>query len=335
VITNSATNVGYNNAQLNGSWIPGNTNNQLCRSYFVYGTNAYNLNRSTQSQEVYNNGTTAYNSSAAYGLNANTTYYYKAAVACIDGVKFGQLMSFRTLTQYVYKQTIKKVYIPAPVTKVIQSQNTITKAGYTNNTDLTNNLGGTVNVIAGNYMDLVIERLESVVVPGQNANYQIVYKNTSDKTLQNVSLRIILPENLSIVNSERGQFTAGGQNLILTMPVLNSLEEGRFVITTKVANNAIIGNEVVVNGYAQYSVNEAGRYTKDEVTAYAISQVANANTISNNANNNTNITTSTNTWLTKILGGNVIELGLLLIILTLFVAVLRYVWTAFGRSTMK
>jgi uncharacterized repeat protein (TIGR01451 family) len=290
----------------------------------------YNLNKRTASQEVYNNGATAYMSQAAYGLAANTTYYYKAVVVCLDGTKYGNIVSLRTMTPVVYKQTIKKVYIPAPITKVVQS-----KAGCTNCGEYTQNLTNTVNVIAGNYMDIGIERLESVAVSGQNANYSIVYKNTSDKTLQNVSIRVVVPEELSIVNAERGQYTAGTKTLVLNMPVMNPLEEGRFMLTTKVVNGYENGRQIVVNGYGQYSIVENNKLTKDEVTAYAMSQIGDAQAINTTVNNTNNAMTAGTGIFGNLFSGNLIELGLLLVILTLFIAVLRYVWTMFGRSSMK
>jgi hypothetical protein len=334
VITNLPTNIGYNNAQFNGSWIPGNTSNQLCQAYFNYGTSAYNLNKRTTSQEVYNNQTVAYMSQAAYGLAANTTYYYKAAVVCLDGVKYGNIVSFRTMTPVVYRQTVKKIYIPAPVTRVVQNtKTTVSKAGCTNCAEYTQNLTNNVSVIAGNYMDIVIERLESVAVSGQNANYRIVYKNTSDKSLQNVSVRVVLPEELSMISSERGQYTNGSKTAILTMPVLNPLEEGRFMLTAKVATGFENGRQIVVNGYGQYSVAENNKLTKDEVTAYALSQIGDAESVNNNLN--TVKTSNSNSIFGNLFSGNLIELGLLLAILTLFIAALRYVWTMFGKSGVK
>jgi hypothetical protein len=151
-------------------------------------------------------------------------------------------------------------------------------------------------------------------------------------------VRLVLPDELSIVNAERGQYNVGGKTLVITMPVMNPLEEGRFMITTKVGTGFENGRQIVLNGYGQYSVVENNKLTKDEVTAYAMSQVGDAQAINTTVNNTNNAITA-GTGLSGIFGnlfsGNLIELILLLVILTLFVAVLRYVWTAFGRSTMK
>jgi hypothetical protein len=320
VITRPATAVGTNYGQLNGSYIYG-TNNSSCSAYFQYGTN-YNLVNSTNPQSLFNSYTTNSFSQAVYGLSSNTTYYYRAVSNCADGIKYGSIMSFRTGSTYV--KPAKPVYVNKPITVVVKSP-VICNCDSTTNSNTTN--GGAT--VATTYMDLVVERLEAGATIGGNANYRITYKNVASTTLQDVAIRVIFPEELTIVSSDRGDYTVGKNTLTLSIPQLISLEEGRISVNTKVSDKGVSGNQVVVNAYANYTVPSIvrnGAMFKDEVTAYVLSVLTTGGVT------NGGTTTSGNTTL---FGGNFFEWLIMLVLVLGFILAMVYLFTASKRRNQN
>jgi Domain of unknown function DUF11 len=315
VLTRSATLVYQNGAQLNGAFVYG-TNSNNCSASFEYGTN-YSLGNRTASQSLYNNSGVNYYSSAVSGLTPNTRYYYRAVSNCNGVVKYGAILSFVT-SGYV-KHTTKTVYKPRPITKVVTAPTLC-------NCD-TNNVSSEGVAIANvQYMDLLVERMESSAMIGGNAGYRAVYKNTSSTTLQDVVIRVILPEELSIVSADRGDYTVGGQTLTYAISQLSKLEEGRLSITTKVKSNATAGNQIVVNAYANYSVPaivKNGQLFKDEVTAYVLSVLTDGSSTVNSGNNTNNNT--------SMFGSNFWQWIVLLGLVLLFIISIVYLFTASKR----
>jgi hypothetical protein len=315
VITRLATSIGSRSAQLNGAFINGG-DNQSCVSFFNYGTN-YNVVNKTAGQTLYTNYTTNYFSQGVYNLVPNTTYYYRAGVTCLDGTKYGAIYSFKTGTGYTYvnkvvnkKTVVQKVveYVPAPKTEVTDTG----KCACDNE-----------------YMTLSIEALESEATIGKTANYRIFYKNLTDKMLNNVAIRVVLPEELTVKSSERGQFTAGGRTIVYTIPMLREMEEGSFVVTTDVLKNLQVGRQVIVNGYSNYTVSGVltkGQITKGEATGYSVS-VAGNGTQMNPGVVTGNTTTSANSWMPQ----NALEWVIFALVFVIFLSALRYLFTAFSK----
>jgi hypothetical protein len=365
-ITNLATNVGYNNAQLNGAWINNLNNNQVCQLYFNYGLSAYNLPSKTGAQNVYSNQSSAYASQAISSLKTNTNYYYQAVVNCNGQIQKGNVLSFKTLTNYVYQEKVKKTKIVKPITKVVQPktskagcinctefnvstkktdtynkivQNTQNSVNNVSNVNLVENNQENSNIVVENNIEnealsLTIERMEPVLVSGQNANFKINYKNLSNQTLQNVDIRAILPEELTLISSEKGEIVENGKVVAINMPLLNPLEEGISLITVKVANDLQIGRQIVINGYGQYAISDNGNMFVNEVTTYVLSQVGTMSDIVQVENNSIQISTSTSVF-TNLFDkySNIFNLILLLAVLTVFIAVIRYVFSVIGRRS--
>lgn len=90
--TNGATNIAQNYATLNGLVNP---NNAATTYWFEYGT-TYSLGQTAGNQSI-GSGSSAQNVSyAVYGLNANTTYYFRVVAQNQYGTNQGQILSFVT-----------------------------------------------------------------------------------------------------------------------------------------------------------------------------------------------------------------------------------------------
>ncbi len=317
VVTKDATAIGYTYAQLNGAYIQENTNNSRCVAFFDYGPNG-NLSKRSAGQTLYPNYKTNFFSQAVYGLTPNTIYSYRAGVSCLDGTKFGNIYQFKT-PGYVYhyvakKKVVKYVHYVKPVTVVSKTP--------------------TCNCEAIVYMTLDVQNLESEATIGKYANYRIIFKNTSSSTLENVVIRVTLPEELSVYSSDRGQFTKDGKTVTFTTPFLQAGEVGGFIITTSVGNNLQVGRQIIVNGYGNYTVSNTlkkGLPLKGEVTGYVVSIAGNGSGNGSGLvpNDTTNTVTknSSNWWPT-----NLLDWLILLAVIAIFIAVLRYLFSAFQRS---
>ncbi len=98
VSTNSATNITYNNATLNG-YVSANGGNYVS-AWFEWGTNSGSLYNSTSQINYGATSGTIYNYSLG-GITQNTTYYFRAVAQSQNGQKvYGNQMSFTTESSY-------------------------------------------------------------------------------------------------------------------------------------------------------------------------------------------------------------------------------------------
>ena len=97
VTTRSATDVDSNSATLNGR-VDGNGSD--VDAWFEYGTSRNNLNRETRVRN-YDSGSTSYDADIS-GLQANTTYYFRAIAENDEEQVEGQILSFYTGDDYTY-----------------------------------------------------------------------------------------------------------------------------------------------------------------------------------------------------------------------------------------
>jgi uncharacterized repeat protein (TIGR01451 family) len=315
IITRPATLVSQYQGQLNGAFTAG-TNAGNCSIYFNYGT-TYGLGKTTNSQYVNQYTGVNYFSAGLYNLAPRTTYYYQSVANCGGSISYGNIMSFTTPGT-----AVKYTYVSKPVTKVIQKE---VVCNCNTNTDTT---AGAAT--AAQYMDLVVERLESGATIGGTATYRAIYKNVSSSTLEDVVVRVILPEELTVRSSDVGEFTVGGRSVVLSLPMLRALEEGRINIVTDVATGLTPGKQLVVNAYANYSVANLlrnGAMFQDEVTAYVLSLLVSGSEVSANTGNG-GLVSTTNTGL---FGGNFFEWIILIALVLLFILALSYIFGAAKR----
>ncbi len=89
VVTLDATNVAYTTAVLNGN-LTSTGGLEITEKGFFYGTSADNLSQMATASTDF--------SAEVSGLNASTTYYFKAFATNANGTSFGELKTFTTLT---------------------------------------------------------------------------------------------------------------------------------------------------------------------------------------------------------------------------------------------
>jgi hypothetical protein len=323
VLTTGAR-TGYSTATILGYVNPnGNGNTSIS---FDYGTN-YNLIWHSTVQSTSYAGQF---SAAISGLSCGTRYYYRASAtsaSCHQNCNpNGSVLSFTTpacqqtiyyTPKYTYHAKKKVVYVAPPKKQVTPKATTCLCDTQT-------------------YISLTLENLEGAATPGKLANYKVIFKNTSKETLRDVAIRIILPEQMTVYSVDKGQFTKGSKTLTFAIGDLQTLEEGTFIFTTSVDSTTVLGTQMTVNGYADYTVPtvvKAGVPLKGEVTAYVIALAGNTNADINNGTNlngNLNTTTTTNMW--SWLPSNFLEWMIFIIVFLIFISALCYVFGAFRSS---
>ncbi|KKR12875.1 MAG: hypothetical protein UT41_C0001G0419 [Candidatus Wolfebacteria bacterium GW2011_GWC2_39_22] len=93
VTTNSASAISQNNATLNGSVNPNNSNTNV---WFEYGT-TQSFGNTAGNQTIASSNSASAITGYAYNLAPNTTYYYRAVGQNASGTTYGNTLSFTTL----------------------------------------------------------------------------------------------------------------------------------------------------------------------------------------------------------------------------------------------
>ncbi|QQR50572.1 hypothetical protein IPF86_01480 [Candidatus Nomurabacteria bacterium] len=240
VTTTPASSITQSSAVLNALVL--NSSNDSVTGWFEYGTTTSMGKYSTQ-QVLGTNSTLSFFNTVT-GLSSNTTYYFRAVARANDGtLKYGQILSFRTLSTSV---------APAPI--VIHT-GTVIGTGNGN----------------GDIMLTIDSRYENVYV-GDIIDYTVIYKNISGRTLQNAILRVILPQDISYRNSSTGFFSNADNALTIELGSLIPNQTGTYYLSGQVAGVARYGDTLVATANLVYT-NTNG--AQQEATAYEINHVNN------------------------------------------------------------
>ncbi len=239
VSTVSATSITQTSATLSGFVY--NTSNDNPTGWFEYGPTTYMGLYSSQ-QLLGTNSTLSYFNTAT-GLVANTTYYYRAVVRADDGtLKYGQVLTFRTLSYSV------------PVVPVVINTGTTISTGTGN----------------GDIMLTIDSRYENVYM-GDIVDYTLIYKNISGKTLQNATLRVLFPQNINFRNSSIGDYSLADHALTIQLGTLIPNQTGTFYIQGVVANSARLGELLVTTASLVYTDPKGAQ---QEAIAYEMNRVS-------------------------------------------------------------
>lgn len=314
-------------ATLNGVYVASDMYDQSCQAFFDLGVDRNAPQRIALGQLVKTNTATNF-SKRLTNLQPNTTYFYRTAVACNNGMRYGETSAFKTTsntTAYVapkkaatYKAPAKKVSYAAP------AKTTTTKvAGKT-----------VVNCdCADKFLSLAIENLDTSVQAGRQNNFRITYKSVEKENLSNLTLKVTLPEELKLVGASAGEYTVGGSELLLNIPSI-AADQGVEIFITTIANPSVkTGDKVMLNAKVNYTADNVvknGNVFSGETKAYTLimvdnSQVPAANLTGNVTSDTDTTTTTTNSYVPKTL----LEWLITLLVLSIFFGALRYFITLF------
>ncbi|MBX4215388.1 DUF11 domain-containing protein [Candidatus Parcubacteria bacterium] len=238
VITTLATNVGQTSARLNGLALI--NQGASTQAWFEWGSTS-GLGNTTVTQDV---GTAPSSSfyASLFGLQSGRTYYYRAvATNAIAGTVRGDLQSFTTASPSTTTYTP-----PTTTTTVVVGTGTGKPA----------------------LVSLSIDRNGACNYRGQTVEYVVTYKNTSQKNLKDVVLRVLVPDELTFGNSTLGNYSTADRNVVVTLGALAPGQEGSIRVSVAVANSATLGKAMVVTAHLVDTDTATG--AQEEVVAYSV-----------------------------------------------------------------
>lgn len=222
-------------ATLGGYYTMGNTSGS---TWFEYGTtDALGSRTSSISRAVAAAGNT---SQTIYGLNPNTTYYYRVVSQNAQGnIVYGEIRSFTTPAASII-DNITRVIAPSRTVRTVVATPAVSTSTVTT-TDATF-VGGT----GVKYLRLDINNDQDDISRGETVTYEVQWENIStDVTLKDLVLEVTLPKELRISDSSRGDIDQSANAVYVNIDQLDPREDGRMTVTARVNGSLSAGAPVV------------------------------------------------------------------------------------------
>lgn len=305
-VTTVATNVDHNSARVNGLALV--TGGVSTNGYFEWGTTT-NLGNTTTLGFVGSGSSSPFYASL-FGLQQNTTYYFRAVVQNQYGTSRGDIRSFRTGSITIINESSS-----SSQTNIIYRDRQVV----TNVVDVNAGTG----ITKPSSVFLSVSRNNEVVRRGGLIDYVVYYKNVSTKNLKDVVLTVTLPKELSFVDTTRGYFSAENNAVVVNIGTLNPGEEGSVRVNTELTGSIEAGKIIVVTAHLAYTI--VADNAQEEVFAYS------KNTIGEDGSNLAGTALfAGGFWPTTLIG------WLLLFLLALiFVLVIKRLLSGSNRPTMQ
>jgi hypothetical protein len=214
VVTTVATNITRSEAQING-YI---TNSSYVNSsvYFNYGTSV-NLGSRTASKST--NGNTNF-SERISGLSPNTIYFFQAVGEGSDGVAKGSIEIFRTLAD----ATVKPIIVQ-----------------------------GTTIIGTASPVRLTISNRYQLIGAGDLIDYVVTYKNIGKYKLIRPMVQVVLPTNVTLINSSRGTYSVDTHTLSAPIEDLEAGQEGIINLQARVDSIPLNNSQIVTTAILVYT----------------------------------------------------------------------------------
>jgi hypothetical protein len=254
-VTTFATNIGTGSARLNGLGIQ-NAGATSLTGYFEWG-----ITRALGNTTVPNfigNGSSNPFFASVFGLEANTTYYYRAVVTNQNGgISRGDIVTFRTGTVLG-----TGVVVRTPNPSLTYRETTLVTNTNTNTV--------TTGVSKASLVFLDTNCNNQVLRPGDTLQCTVHWKNVSQKNLTNVLLRVGFPEELEFKSATFGNFSPVDNAVVVEIGNLAPQQEGSMTFTTVVGINAELGKIIVIASNLVYSyIGDNGALAQEEVFSYS------------------------------------------------------------------
>jgi len=216
--TGNATNIGRSSARFTGNVsVP---TSAYTTAWFEWGT-TQSLGRSTSAQAV--SGSSMFVEHSQFSLDYATTYYYRLVVQNTYGVSRGHIVSFTTLSAPNGGTTTYVPYV-APVTKEYGAR--VTKT--VENLDAPN----------GSSTEVFAER-------GQALRFAIRVENTGDYTLEDVTIRDLIPYYLEFANAEESlRYDGTRREVVWYVGELRKGESREVTLDMVVTDDARLGSTI-------------------------------------------------------------------------------------------
>jgi hypothetical protein len=176
-----------------------------------------------------------------------------------------------------------------------------------------------------------MDRVSYQTGPNGLVNLRVYFKNISNKELSNLTVKVQLPKELSVVASDYGQFEKGGKVVLVSVPVLEAEQEGVFIVNASVVKGAEQGSPFVSTAIANFtvpSVVSSGIPWKGEMKTTVTGQIDVPATDNSTEISNSTPGTGTKIWMPE----NLLELLITALVFVIFIGAVRYVIMAFKNT---
>lgn len=214
-VTTLATGVTTNSAVLNGLVL--NTESIQTNAHFEYGTTT-GLGNSTVVKNI-GSGSAINAFEILSGLSSNTIYYYRIVGQNGNGIAYGEIKFFRTLS--------------AGVTPPVNP--------------------GTPKTTLEALASIDISNKYELVRENDIIDYTITYKNTGKTKLRNSVLQVFVPEHVNYTNSSRGNYNPNSRELVVYLEDLNPNDSGVVYMQGQVFNLPSNVSQVVTTAMLVYT----------------------------------------------------------------------------------
>ncbi len=248
VTTKPATYISTNSALLNGSVNP---NNGLTSAWIEYGPNTSLGLRTTVLPMGAGNGELPY-SFAATGLLPNTIYYFRMVAQNQYGTSYGQILSFVTQAP-----PVTTTYIPpsSPPTQVITYVTTPTKTttpGYGKQIDCIT----IVPTINGTRLD-----------PGNEFTYITTIRNNCNFTLNNATLRVVMPNETDFISTSFGTYSINGNTILFNLGNIDQNVQLAINVVGKIKTSTKNGDHLVFTSILNFDYQNYSQMLSTYLTA--------------------------------------------------------------------
>lgn len=222
VATKSATFVMQNSATLNADVNP---NGSSATAWFEYGIN-FALGTKTTSLAFGSVSGTLGRAESLFGLSLNTSYYYRVVAQNSFGVTYGLVNTFKTLSDGT-------IVIPPPIT-IVPSIITANKTAC---------------------ISLAAELDDKDVIPGKEFIYTATYKNDCDYAITNVSLKVVLPKEVSFISTDSPLFRGNSNDIIANIGRVDAGATNSVIIKGIVNEGAKKESNLIYSGIISFNDN--------------------------------------------------------------------------------
>lgn len=243
-ITSVATNIGTTSATLNGLTYGGTGN---ATSYFEWSSSS-SLGFSTN-QESLGSASTISFSKTITGLTPQNYYYFRAVTIRNGNTTKGSIQTFQTNSVNIGNNNGSNGNQGSSNTVINQ---TIVSGG-----------GSGSNLIA-----LELKHKDKALCSNDLYDMTITYKNVSGKKVEDVIVRVLLPQTIVFRSATAGIYTNSDHALTLSVGDMVKDEEGVIYVTGQLKNQITNEDVVVTTGTASYTHPTTG--VSEDSIAYGV-----------------------------------------------------------------
>lgn len=320
VVTSITTQITKNSARCNGiGLIAGGAQST---GWFEYGETP-NLGRDTSKVSIGSDYTAPF-SNVLTNLKTNNTYFCRAVMSNEHGVVKGEIVRFTTGDKKISYITPKVVTTKKVVkNEVTCSDGTVLKTS-SSQASIINN--------GDKLATTVLEKVNGEISPNNELNYRFNYKNISEGLLDNVIIKINVPQEFSFVSSNVGSYDDITHTLTFNQNTMDASNEGVVSFKVKVLNTASIGKSVVSTGYLSYTFKSAdGKVMADEVISYSVGSIIPVNNFNSGTGAKNVVGTSSDSFLPS----SLVEWFALIAIMFILYVLGRSIYATYNEEEKK